>query len=820
MIAFLLIRKKLTDVSVAIFFKGDSKQFVFLFFLLFLASQTVKSQFVHPGGVHNQADLNRMKTKVAANISPWIEGWNLMIADSKARNTYVANPSSNIGGSGIRQQAARDATAAYYNTLRWHITGDTTYANCAVRILNAWSAAINQVVSGELFQLPVMQMVQAAELLRTYPGWAPTDFTRFKNVSLNYFYPACHNFLGGCGSWPGWDAPANACILYIGILCDDQAKFDEAINYYKTGTGGGNILNAIPHASGQISEMGRDQPHAEIGPTIMAEMCQTALNQGVDLFGFSSNRLLAGFEYFSKFNLNNAVNWVPYNDCDNHNFLYLALSAQNRISQAPAYELIYNYYVVSKGLSAPFTRAMINLRGMKAVTGEYLGYCGLTYTLSDTTTIFNPKPLPIAPTGLTATAGLSSIALHWTKPTGNVANGYSILRSTSAGGTFTPIGTLDYNTSTEYIDKTVTNGTTYYYKVSARNQSGTGAASGVAIAVPAASGTAIPVEWNMNDVGTVASNGSTVYADANNKTFVVTGSGVKIGGNADSHAYLNLNVTGDFTITSRLLSTTLSSTNADRAGIIMRESLNANSAMASIGLGDSGFRTVWLATRATTAGGTSWSAGDSHTWQPVWFRLQRVGNVFAGYQSSDGITWFSVGSVTISMSASYYVGFYVCSGSTTAGVTTAATFDNISGTGTVNISGNYMLTNVASIKKLDNLGLTTDGSEVGQWINTGSNSQKWAVEPYGDYYRLKCIQSGKYLDGLGHTANASTVGQWAGTGSNNQQWSIVPQGGSYRLVNRSNGKCIDTGGGTIDGSIMQFWPQANTNNQLWILTKL
>ena len=44
--------------------------------------------FVHPGGLHTQADLDRMKAKVAAGEHPWIDGWEKLIADPKAQNTW------------------------------------------------------------------------------------------------------------------------------------------------------------------------------------------------------------------------------------------------------------------------------------------------------------------------------------------------------------------------------------------------------------------------------------------------------------------------------------------------------------------------------------------------------------------------------------------------------------------------------------------------------------------------------------------------------------------------------------------------------------
>lgn len=637
-----------------------------------------QAQFVHPGGVHTLEDLNRMKAKVLAKESPWIEGWNQMIKDSKAQNTYTARPSTSVSGaSGVRQQAARDATAAYYNILRWYVTGDESYAKCAVRILNAWSSTVNGVVSGELFQLPIMMLVQSAELVRLYPGWAEADINRYKSMCSNYFYPACRDFIGKCGSWSGWDGPANSCILYIGVFCDDRAKFNEAVEYYKNGAGGGALLNMVCQPSGQVAEMGRDIPHSEIGPGSAAELCQTAYNQGVDLFGYADNRLLAAYEYMSKYNLNHPVDWVPYNDCVNNNFYYMSVLNSYRISESPAYEIIYNHYVVRKGLSAPYTKAMINMKGFRAVGGEYSGYSALTYTLDAAHSPFATIPAPPAPADLKAVPGISRVTLHWTLPGEDVVNGSVVQRSLSKSGPFSTIGTWTYNTSSEYVDSTVTAGITYYYRVALTNTSGTGEYSPVADVTPVSGSPVMPGGWSIADVGKVVTPGSALYFDGNNRSFTVSGSGNSFGGSSDAHTYLYAPVKNNSTLTVRLFDRRLSGSNADRIGLVMRESLNGSSRMASIGVADNGFRYVWFAPRTTAGSSAQWIKGDTHTWTPVWFRLTRSGNTFTGYQSRDGINWFKVGATTISMSGNYYAGLYICSGSSGEGASTTAFIDNV-----------------------------------------------------------------------------------------------------------------------------------------------
>jgi hypothetical protein len=82
---------------------------------------------------------------------------------------------------------------------------------------------------------------------------------------------------------------------------------------------------------------------------------------------------------------------------------------------------------------------------------------------------FADVPLtPPAPSGLGATPGVSQVGLTWTAATG--ATGYNIKRATTSGGPYAVIGTTAGATS--YTDSTATNGTTYYYVVSANNTAG------------------------------------------------------------------------------------------------------------------------------------------------------------------------------------------------------------------------------------------------------------------------------------------------------------------------------------------------------------
>jgi hypothetical protein len=657
--------------------------FMFLCFILPLHS---KSQtFVHPGGLHTQADLDRMKTKVAEGAHPWIDDWNKLITDSKAQNTYTASPRANMGES--RQRADADAHAAYLNALRWYISGDTDYAACAVRICNAWSAMVNQVPTGTdipgLSGIPIFDFAMAAEVLRIYPGWDTASFARFKNMMLTYFYPVCDDFLtnhrGACISnyWSNWDICNIGAILTIGVLCDDTTKYNEAVDYFKYGAGMGSIANAVyyihPGNMGQWQESGRDQEHAQLAVGMMASLCQVAWNQGLDLYGYDNNRLLAGAEYVAKTNLWRGVPYSFYNNCQNARQSWVSVNGRGRLDDRPIWEMIYNHYVVRKGLSAPNIKAIAQLMRPEHGSIDHFGYGTLAFTLNAAASPYPPSPVASVPTNLKATAGVSRVTLSWTASAGNTAQGYTVQRAETSGGPYTIIASWTDNTTFRYTDVNVTNGTTYYYVVAANNQSGTSGNSLQASAKPVAATASLPAGWAMQDIGSVITAGGAAYAAVANKTFVVSGSGGGIGGTADAFAYAYKSVTGDVTITARLWSIngTLS-----KSGIMIRESLAPDAKTLVMKLGDIGWRQAGFGTRSSTGGSMVWARGNDYTWLPAWFRLQRSGDTFTAYESSNGKTWFVVGTATVAMVGTYYVGLATCSGSSTGALNTT-TFDNV-----------------------------------------------------------------------------------------------------------------------------------------------
>ncbi len=93
-----------------------------------------------------------------------------------------------------------------------------------------------------------------------------------------------------------------------------------------------------------------------------------------------------------------------------------------------------------------------------------------------------PGNVPPAPAGLAATAGNAQVSLTWSAATG--ATGYNVKRSLTNGGPYSNVATNV--TATSFTNTGLTNGTTYFYVVTAVNASGESPVSTQASAQPTA----------------------------------------------------------------------------------------------------------------------------------------------------------------------------------------------------------------------------------------------------------------------------------------------------------------------------------------------
>ncbi|KAK0464549.1 GPI anchored protein [Desarmillaria tabescens] len=358
-------------------------RFISLLFL-FVASLS-SSAFVHPGILHTEEDFVRIREKVNAQEEPWYTGWTTLTANSHAQVTYtmrgprsvVVRGTNSADGSQNYVLLYNDIAAAYQLAVRWRVSNDTSYADRAVAILDAWSSTLTRIGgSSDKFLASGIygyQFANAAELMRDYSGWPAANLTRFQNMMADVFYPMNYNFLENHNgaAWyhyrANWDICNMASALSIAILNDNQTMFDYAINSFTTNVGTGNIGNAIwvIHTEegsgkrlGQNEEAGRDQGHATLDFALWGAYAQAAYNQGEDLFAYNDSQILAGAEYVAKYNVGFDVPYTPH---VNRDYNETVISASSRGSIRPSWELLYAHYSSLKGLNASWTEQMRDL---------------------------------------------------------------------------------------------------------------------------------------------------------------------------------------------------------------------------------------------------------------------------------------------------------------------------------------------------------------------------------------------------------------------------------------------------------------------------
>ncbi len=477
-----------------------------------------QAQIVHPGALSTQADLDRMATKVAAGEQPWKGSWDILVGNEgwymigpyAVDTVYVDSP--NHWSTYII--LANDSHRAYQAALRYHGTGERQYADQAVKIMNAW-AATHTAWDGNSNVFLRMGLYGyafacAGELMRDYDGWDPADFAAFQQYMRDQYYEGNSWWLGAQSNshyWANWTL-ANMCsMLAIGVLCDDQAIIDEALDHFYNAVHTGAIENAVyyvhPNGLGQWQESGRDQGHAQMGPQLLGTFCEIAWNQGYDLYGYMGNRVLAGVEYISKYNMSHAVPFAAYANSDygiwpnGYRFVFKGVAGWPSGGGRPGWDLIYNHYVNRMGMAAPYTAKYAEVvrpeGGARSYGSNSGGFDGLGFTTL--THSRDPIASGAVPGTLRPVVQGRQITLSWAGSA--YARSYNVKCSTTSGGPYATLATVDGD-SLFYVDPGLTAGTTYYYVVSANNPGGESADSAEAAATADAQlfGTVIGTDYS------------------------------------------------------------------------------------------------------------------------------------------------------------------------------------------------------------------------------------------------------------------------------------------------------------------------------------
>lgn len=334
-----------------------------------------------------------------------------------------------------------------------------------------------------------------------------------------------------------------------------------------------------------------------------------------------------------------------------------------------------NYQTVTVVRSGTTTTIKIN--GVTVITrvqssltgGGYIGACG-RYSLPRITNITvtdtgSPTVAITTPADGTTVSGTTTVAASASDGYGISSVQFKLDVGTNLGAAVT---SSPYQVS--WDTTTATNGSHMLTAV-ATNVGGVQTTSSV-IGVTVNNAT-LPSGWNTADVGSPGATGSASYSTG---TYTVTGAGADIWGTTDAFRYAYETVSGGTAIIARVA--TQQNTNLwAKAGVMFRESTAAGAVYVATYVTPT--NGLLFEYRTSTNGVAAQVVNITGPAAPEWLRLVRDGNTFYASYSSDGSTWSSAGSITVSMAGSVDAGLAVCSHA--AGTLGTATFTNVSITG-------------------------------------------------------------------------------------------------------------------------------------------
>ncbi len=320
--------------------------------------------FRHPGLYQNQEDLAHMRKMIKDQIEPFFSAFKRL--SEQADLDFDPQPVSHvvrgsygrgsIGGDEFRASAR----ASYQHALMWELTGDKTYANKAIEIINAWTPVIWDFDGNDakvIIGWAIHEFCNAAELLRySDSGWEADDIASFEKTLLTIYYPVIEHFFPEANG--NWDGAIINSMMSIGVFCDRKDIYNRAVSHYLRGPVNGGFTRYF-YPNGQCQENTRDQIHTQMGLDYFAKACQIAWTQGSDLYELANNRLALAFEFTSKYMAGHEVN------------AYGTISEKARDRYRDNFHAPFYHYTRVKGLSMPYTSISVDSTLAKS-TVEFL----------------------------------------------------------------------------------------------------------------------------------------------------------------------------------------------------------------------------------------------------------------------------------------------------------------------------------------------------------------------------------------------------------------------------------------------------------------
>jgi hypothetical protein len=632
------------------------------------------SAFLHPGMLHSRGDLARMRKGVQQQAQPILAGFEILRSHPLSQLSYASGrvfPEIGRNPTVHSQEFDRDANAAYQCALMSCVTSNPAYAKISYGILDAWTATLREISGADAVLCAALggfKMVNAAELMRhTNSGWPGEKASLFGKMLREVFLPVIDNFAPFANG--NWDTAAMKMAMAIAIYDDDRSLFERGLEYYRFGCGDGQLAHYI-YPSGECQESGRDQQHTQLGLAHMGDCCEMAWHQGLDLYATLDNRLLLGFEYTARYNLEEDVPFEPDID-QTGKYRHEVISPRSALR--PVYEQIYNHYVHRRGLPAPWTqRAAEKLRPEGAGFGaDHTGFGTLLYTREAGADTEEAASVAV-PSGLHAVANNGAIDLDFV-PLARSTH-YTISRAQGASAAYAVIA--ENAAGPAYRDPNVKPSQLYFYRVNAVDSHRT--------SLPAKETAGLPSGWQEQAIGQLRGKGTVSF---DGMTYRLRSAGAPTGNQYFSAFLVHREMSAKSTFTARVVPLIASQSLQLGIAVLADSSTTAVEAMLLVSPRGELERPSWTASllRNDEAGASSQTvnarqlSAPTITYgrlvEPLWLRLERDNSALKAATSVDGSAWSPLGTTDIP-NAGLRVGLFLNSGLET--VTTEVCFDQVS----------------------------------------------------------------------------------------------------------------------------------------------
>lgn len=352
--------------------------------------------FVHPGVFLSKNQMDHLEKNANSGRSPWTAALTNAKNSLLGKKEYVPSPLASVNADDSKQSNAiiNDANAAYTQALLWYITKDTSYADNAIRIMNAWSEKFTGGFSGSnyinLASWTGDVWPRAAEIIRyTYLNnnnsskWDTISIDKFKLMLAQQYIPLVtqgrpYGFYGG-----NLNSSSAAASINIGVFNDNAEVFLRGISMWRatlpayiyqvqdgpnpvpplnwsakqisTDNLKGFWYKQTPLVNGLSQETCRDLGHVSWGLAALANGAETARLQGIDLLSeitlgtTNSLRIANGIEFNSTY-INNKEITPPW----------LCRGSINQGSSVGTGEVLYNDLVNRRAISLPQTSTYLD----------------------------------------------------------------------------------------------------------------------------------------------------------------------------------------------------------------------------------------------------------------------------------------------------------------------------------------------------------------------------------------------------------------------------------------------------------------------------